>query len=106
MADELPSQIVRVSAEELRKLFNEHFLESITAGEFSETVMETRHPSLTAANEPYCTESQMVSYRDPKTSQEIARAHRYLRPDAKIGASGKPDPKSVLINGVWHRIGK
>lgn len=24
---------------------------------------------------------------------EIARAHRYLRPDGTLGASGKPDPK-------------
>jgi hypothetical protein len=26
---------------------------------------------------------------------EVARVHAYIRPDGKIGASGKPDPKIV-----------
>jgi hypothetical protein len=99
-------KIERVTPEQIRKLFNEHYLDRIKAGQIQERVMRGagRHPSLPAANEPYCTESQAVSYIDPSTNQEVARAHRYLRPDGSIGASGLPDPKRVFHNGVWYRI--
>lgn len=36
----------------------------------------------------------MVSYRSG--GLEVAKAHRYLRRDGTIGASGKPDPKSFF----------
>src|SRR5208337_1644625 len=92
--------------EELRTLFNDNYLERIKSGEIQEVVMRGagRHPSLYAAQEPHCTESQQVSYIDPTTGQEVARAHRYLRPDGMLGASGLPDPKRVFLNGVWYRI--
>lgn len=63
-----------------------------------------RHPSPPAASEPFCTWSQEVSYIDPTTNEEVARAHRYLRPDGTIGASGLPDPKRVVHNGIIYRI--
>lgn len=67
--------------------------------------MENRHPSLMAANEPFCTYSQMVSYRDTQ-NKEIARVHQYLRPDGSIGASEKPDPKRLFEDGVLFRLVK
>ena len=73
--------------------------------EFTVVVMENRHPSLTAANEPFCTQSQMVSYRDTE-NREIARVHQYLRADGSIGASGRPDPKRLLEDGVLYRLVK
>jgi len=36
----------------------------------------------------------MVSYICGET--EIARAHRYLRPDGTVGGCGKPDPKLLV----------
>jgi hypothetical protein len=39
----------------------------------------------------------MISYVCGGT--EIARAHRYLRPDGSIGGSGKPDPKLLIADG-------
>jgi hypothetical protein len=59
-----------------------------------EVVIKERHPARPAAGEPFCTRSQMVSY--VVDSVEVARAHRYLRPDGSLGASGKPDPKSFF----------
>jgi len=47
----------------------------------------------------------MVSYRDA-SGNEVARVHQYLRPDGTIGASGKPDPKRVFINGTLYRLVK
>jgi hypothetical protein len=40
----------------------------------------------------------MVSYRSGL--QEIAKAHRYLFPDGRVGGSGRPDPKMMLCCGV------
>ena len=47
------------------------------------------------AKEPFCTESQTLVYRD-NDGRAFARVHCYRRPDNSIGASGRPDPKSIL----------
>lgn len=59
------------------------------------TLEEDGHPSAPMSDEPFCTRSQILAYRDDEARQ-IARVHRYLREDGSIGASGKPDPKQVL----------
>lgn len=97
-------QIVRVSEAELRKLFNDNYLDDIRAGRIQPRIDADRHPSLPLANEPFCTFSQQISYVDVATNQEVARAHQYLRPDGTIGLSGLPDPKRVFLNGIWYRI--
>ena len=51
--------------------------------------------------QPVGTRSQMLTYR--WKSEEIARAHRYLRPDGEIGGSGMPDPKRVVCCGAILR---
>jgi len=57
-------------------------------------VKADRHPSQPLAMEPFCTRSQMIAYVDP-AGTELVRAHRYLRVDNTLGASGLPDPKSL-----------
>lgn len=97
------AQIVRVTEAELRKLFNDNYLEDIQAGHIRAQVIADRHPSLPLAGEPFCTYSQEISYIN-KANQEIARAHRYLRPDGTIGLSGLPDPKRLFLNDTWYRL--
>lgn len=47
------------------------------------------------------TVSQMVEYRTPE-GDVVARAFRYLRPDGTVGASGRADPKYLVVEGeVW-----
>jgi hypothetical protein len=99
-------EIVRISEVELRKLFNDNYLDDILAGRIQAIVNADRHPSLPLAKEPFCTYSQEISYVDPTTNQEVARAHQYLRPDGTLGLSGLPDPKRVYLNGLWYRITK
>src|SRR6266481_4034353 len=105
MASQPVPNIKRVTQEELRKLFNDHYLDRINAGEIQSRILRgaDRHPSLILAAEPYCTRSQEISYIDPIANQEVARAHRYLRPDGTLGASGLPDPKRVFYNGILYR---
>lgn len=82
----------------LREIFAQaRILERAEAGELRTVYLENGHPTRPKANEPFCTRSQYISYRD-RMGREVARAHRYLRPDGTIGLSGKPDPKLVLYN--------
>jgi hypothetical protein len=70
-----------------------------------ETLEANGHPSPPLAGEPHCTCSQIVAYRDDG-GREIARVHRYLRPDGRIGLSGRPDPQEMLgPDGVWYVAG-
>jgi hypothetical protein len=95
-----------MTPEEICEIFNQgQYWERLQRGEFVAVVLEDRHPSLMKANEPFCTRSQMVSYRD-HSNCEHARVHQYLRPDGKIGASGKPDPKRLLHEGMLCRLHK
>jgi hypothetical protein len=94
----------RIATTEMQKMFNEGgYWEKAKAGELTMVTLEHRHPSLTAANEPFCTFSQMVSYRDT-ANNEVARVHQYLRTDGTIGASGKPDPKRLFVEGTLFRL--
>jgi hypothetical protein len=98
--------MMRIQPAEMQRRFNEgNYWHRARSGELTEVIMENRHPSLTAANEPFCTYSQMVSYRDI-AGNEIARVHQYLRPDGNIGASGRPDPKRLFEDGVLYRLVK
>jgi hypothetical protein len=46
----------------------------------------------------------MIAYVESWGRQrEVARAHRYLRPNGTLGASGKPDPKTVRIGRTLYR---
>lgn len=91
----------------MRKIFNDGmYWEKARSGELVVVLLEHRHPSRIEANEPFCTYSQMISYRDPSCNNEVARVHQYLRSDKTIGASGKPDPKRVLVGATLYRLHK
>lgn len=73
------------------------------AGEFSVVTMKDRHAPHPPPSDPPCTHSQLISYRD-QNGQEVARVHQYVRPDNKIGASDKPDPKMLVEGGVLYAL--
>lgn len=92
------------TSRELRAFFAaDKILEKLAAGELTSDVVETSHPALPLANEPFCTNSQIVEYYD-LAGNAIARAHRYLRVDGSIGLSGFPDPKEILHENVLYTI--
>ena len=98
--------ISRILEPEMQRRFNDGgYWERVQSGELSAVLLEDRHPALTAAKEPTCTHSQMISYRD-QNGNEIARVHQYLRPDGSIGASGKPDPKRLFEDRILYRLVK
>jgi hypothetical protein len=51
---------------------------------------------------PAGTRSQIIAYREGNTT--VAEVHQYLLPDGSLGASGVPDPKRLLINGLLYIV--
>lgn len=91
----------------MRRRFNDgQYLERAARGELIVVVLPPDdRPAPPEAGQIEGTLSQMISYRD-QAGNEVARAHRYLRPDGTLGASGRPDPKRLLQDGVLYRLVK
>ena len=86
---------MEVSVAKLQEIFNAcEFDNRVAAGELSIEIVKS-HEAPPRANQPPGTLSQMIAYWD-KNGTQFASAHRYLRPDGTLGASGKPDPKSEI----------
>src|SRR6266480_714786 len=94
--------IQRVTAQQLRQMFNDGDYWGKTArGELYVLKQVDRHPALPKANVPVCTRSQLLSYHD-RSGKKVAIIHQYLLPNGSLGASGKPDPKQLLHDGVRY----
>jgi len=89
----------------MRRMFNEErFVERAERGEIKAVVVHSGTPSPDVGL-PDGSKSELVSYRD-LNNLELSRAHQYVLPDGRIGASGMPDPKRVLKGGKLYRIEK
>ena len=87
----------RVPPAELQRIFNEGlYWERVQANQLLQSV-ESAHPAPPASGQPPGTLSQMIWYFDGL--DRVALVHQYLRPDGTIGASGRPDPKRILLAG-------
>jgi hypothetical protein len=83
-------------------MFNEgKYWEKAKQGILTTKLVADKHPSSPRAKEPICTRSQYVIYIDAN-GHKVAGVHQYLRRDGTIGASGKPDPKELLIDGILY----
>lgn len=91
-----------ISRRELRQLFNQQgFAERISRGEVSERVIASAAPAV-GMKLPAGTLSQRVAYLDG-TGRQCAVVHRFQLPDGRLGASGLPDPKELLIDDVLYK---
>jgi hypothetical protein len=100
----MPYPITRIDEWEMRERFNTgRYWERALAGEFQIHIRRDTHPSRMEADEPFCTQTQEVSYLDAN-GNEIVRVHQYLRTNGDLGASGRPDPKRILENGTLYRL--
>jgi hypothetical protein len=98
-------QIKRVTSVEMCKRFNEGgFWERVKSGLLTEHVLESGVSSL-LVHEPGPILSQSVSYRD-SDGFEVARIHQFLRSDGSVAASGRPDPKRLIQDGIMYRLEK
>ena len=80
----------------LRSEFNSREIHArADAGEFTTRVREYLAPA--KAGQVPGALSQYIYYFEGETM--IAQAHCYREPGGKIGASGRPDPKWLLVEG-------
>jgi len=74
--NDITPPVKRVSKEEMRRLFNEgSYYQRALDGEFQMVTLASRHPCLSQAHQPFCTCSQIISFRD-SNDDEVARAHQ------------------------------
>ena len=93
----------------MRRIFNEgEFENKARTGILVEQIKREKKVNPTSTiidrNVPLGSVSQDVRYLD-RNSNEICRAHRYMRPDGTIGGSGLTDPKTIFIGAVhYHQL--
>jgi hypothetical protein len=97
---------LRVTAQQIRQRFNEaRYLERVERGEL-EQVMRLDEPLSPAACQskgyPLGTRKQLLEYFDGAV--RVAMVHRVMFPNGSIGASGLPDPKLLLVDGVYWYV--
>ena len=94
-----------MTVEQIRQRFNaDGILARAAAGELSVAIRLDKRMSdetCDAKGYPRGTRKQMIAYYDGP--QRVALAHQVVLPDGTLGASGIPDPKELLVDGVlWY----
>ena len=105
MALDSSVQIVYVSGEEIRRLFNEcQYFEQSQRGEITKRQISKDHEvDPTKSGQPPGTKSQIIEYLD-KNLNQVAIVHQYRLPSGQLGGSGRPDPKTLRIGNILYRI--
>jgi hypothetical protein len=102
MAKKQPQHLL-VSEYKIREIFNnEGYLQRIISGHYTRKLVYDKHRNPPLSFLPFCTHSQRVAYYDG--SEKVAEVHQYLKPDGTIGASGLPDPKELLHDGIVYHV--
>jgi hypothetical protein len=93
-----------ISAAELRQMFQTHdFLGRLERGELTPRLIRERQLTVAKPGLPQGTQSQIIAY-DDAGGVMVAVVHQYLLQDGSIGASGLPDPKRLLVNGLLYIV--
>lgn len=82
----------------MQRIFNEgRYFERLQLNELVASV-EREHLAPPGAGQPPGTMSRMVWYFDLHFNR-VALVHEYRLPDGSVGASGRPDPKRLILEG-------
>jgi hypothetical protein len=89
----------------LCQIFNNgQYVERAGRGELTIVVKKTRIAQMThIRNWTPGTQSQELHFLDADNNV-VAKAHRFLRPDGNLAASGMIDPKRVFSEGKWYGL--
>jgi|ERR1035437_3882263 hypothetical protein len=100
--DSIP--VKSLSKKQMQDLFHKcNFLVKIKTKELRQVLLRERHADPLKSGHPFCTHSQILSFQD-LNQNEVIRAHQYLMPDGRIGASHMPDPLRIFIDGTIHKL--
>jgi hypothetical protein len=96
MTDDPPVEYVPQGT--LRTMFNEACMwHRAIYGDLYQECKEEGHPSPPLSDDPICTLSQIVAYRQEDTGRAVAEVHQYKRPDGRLGGTAqKPDPHWII----------
>lgn len=100
----MPLVKVSVSQTELQELFNRHYLPAFERGDLTKVLVRSGTPDRTA-NQPIGTKSEMWSLHT-NDGRYIGKVHAYVKPDGTLSASGKPDPKELVIGRNRYVLSK
>ncbi len=86
-------------------MFNEgRYAERVASGDLLLVVKKSRLTEMTQIrNYVPGTESQEVHITN-RDGELLVKAHRFLRPDGKLAASGLIDPKRIYKDGEWFAL--
>jgi hypothetical protein len=100
MAD---GKLRRIDVWEMRCWFkHKRFLERVQARELKENVVRSK-PASPESKQPTGTMSEIVRFIDLESDSEVAEVHRFRLPNNKLAASGKVDPKYLVVDGIEFR---
>lgn len=85
-------------------MFNDgKYWEQVKQGILRAKLKANNHPSSPRAKVPFCTRSQYLIYVN-SNGKKVAGVHQYLLHNGKPGASGRPDPKELFIDGTLYIV--
>lgn len=99
----MPVSVEFVHKKRLWELFEETgYQAKVETGELHTKILYNR-PSHPNSKQPEGTRSQRLGYYD-RDGNEVAVVHQFVLPDNTLGASGKPDPKRVLVGTTVYML--
>ena len=89
-----------ISSGRIRSLFNgSQYPALIANGSLVALPLRRTHLQKPSPHQgPLCTHSEVILYQSNEKSLFVI-IHQYLKPDGSLGASGRPDPKRIKIDG-------
>jgi hypothetical protein len=96
----MPRKIVSVPEAEIQARFNRRYLAAFRRGDLTHHIQRSGLADPTA-NQPPGTRSEMWWLYE-RDGTKIALVHVYVKPDGTLGASGKPDPKVLILGDTRY----
>jgi hypothetical protein len=97
------SKKTRVSEARLRQIFAAQLEAKINAGQYTTNPISEKNPDKNK-DFPIGTKSTLFEILNER-GERIGTAHAYVLPDGSLGASGRLDPKSILVGNTLHILG-
>lgn len=82
---------------------NQDFPGRLQRGELIARIVRDRPLTTARPALPAGTRSQIIAY-DNEAGTMLALVHQYLLSNGSLGASGLPDPKRLLFNGLLYIV--
>ena len=100
----MPLKKFSVNQSEMQRLFNNHYLRAYERGDLTKIVSRSGKPD-PENNQPIDVKSEIWLLYNNR-GDYIAKVHAYVKPDGTLSASGKPDPKELIVGPNRYVLSK